>query len=164
METLQDGKNLFAGHRNVATRIGGVHGDVLVPVDGHFVDVPVFTEPCLQSAGCRAVAPVLNRVGDKWSMMIVMTLSRGPMRFSELKRAIDGISQRMLTLSLRGLERDGLVTRTVTPIIPPRVDYELTELGISLREPVKALGDWAIAHIGCIRAAQQRFDAVADAK
>jgi len=142
METLQDGKNLFLGH----------------------TDVPSADEPCLQSAGCKNVAPVLNRVGDKWSMLIVMTLSRGPMRFSELKRAIDGISQRMLTLSLRGLERDGLVTRTVTPIIPPRVDYELTELGISLGEPVKALGDWAIAHIGCIRAAQQFFDAVADAK
>jgi DNA-binding HxlR family transcriptional regulator len=107
---------------------------------------------------------VLNRVGDKWSMMIVMMLSNGPLRFSELKRAIDGISQRMLTLSLRGLERDGLVTRTVTPTIPPRVDYELTELGISLREPVKALGDWAIAHIACIRAAQSKFDEAADAK
>ena len=118
--------------------------------------------PCLQSAGCKNVAPVLNRVGDKWSMMIVMMLSNGAMRFSELKRAIDGISQRMLTLSLRGLERDGLVTRTVTPTIPPRVDYELTELGISLREPVKALGDWAIEHIGCIRAAQARFDADRD--
>ena len=120
--------------------------------------------PCLQSAGCRNVAPVLNRVGDKWSMLIVMILSAGPKRFSELKRAIDGISQRMLTLSLRGLERDGLVTRTVTPSIPPRVDYELTELGASLREPVKALGDWAIEHIDCIRAAQSRFDAAADAK
>ena len=118
--------------------------------------------PCLQSAGCKNVAPVLNRVGDKWSMMIVMMLSDGPMRFSELKRAIDGISQRMLTLSLRGLERDGLVSRHVTPSIPPRVDYELTELGISLREPVKALGDWAIEHIGCIRAAQERFDAAQD--
>ncbi len=115
--------------------------------------------PCLQSAGCRNVAPVLNRVGDKWSMLIVMILSGGSKRFSELKREIDGISQRMLTLSLRGLERDGLVTRTVTPTIPPRVDYELTELGVSLRRPVKALGDWAIEHIGCIRAAQQRFDA-----
>jgi DNA-binding HxlR family transcriptional regulator len=91
-------------------------------------------------------------------MLIVMILSDGPKRFSELKRAIDGISQRMLTLSLRGLERDGLVTRTVTPTIPPRVDYELTELGVSLREPVRGLGDWAIAHIECIRAAQQRFD------
>ena len=85
------------------------------------------------------------------------------MRFSELKRAIDGISQRMLTLSLRGLERDGLVTRTVTPSIPPRVDYELTELGISLRQPVKELGEWAIAHIACIRAAQLRFDESRDA-
>ena len=112
----------------------------------------------LHHAGCRNVAPVLNRVGDKWSMLIVMILSGGPKRFSELKRAIDGISQRMLTLSLRGLERDGLVNRTVTPTIPPRVDYELTELGRSLREPVKALGDWAIEHIECIRAAQQRFD------
>ncbi|MCY7339247.1 MAG: helix-turn-helix transcriptional regulator [Sphingomonas bacterium] len=114
------------------------------------------------SSACRQVTPVLNRVGDKWSMQIVMALSRGSRRFSELKREIDGVSQRMLTLSLRGLERDGLVSRTVTPIIPPRVDYELTELGISLRAPVKALGEWAIAHIGCIRAAQERYDAAAE--
>ena len=107
---------------------------------------------------CRSVAPVLNRVGDKWSMLIVMLLARGPKRFSELKRAIDGISQRMLTLSLRNLERDGLVSRHVTPTIPPRVDYELTELGQSLREPVQGLGAWAMAHIDCIRAAQQRYD------
>ena len=112
----------------------------------------------LDHTDCRNVTPVLNRVGDKWSMLIVMNLSHAPRRFSELKRAINGISQRMLTLSLRGLERDGLVTRTVTPTITPRVDYELTELGASLREPVKALGEWAIAHIDCIRAAQQRFD------
>jgi DNA-binding HxlR family transcriptional regulator len=149
METLQDGKNLIPSHSNVPDPDGAAH------ISAH--------EPSLQTAGCKNVAPVLNRVGDKWSMMIVMMLSRGPMRFSELKRAIDGISQRMLTLSLRGLERDGLVTRTVTPSIPPRVDYELTELGASLREPVKALGDWAIAHIACIRSAQKRFDAIADA-
>ncbi len=139
MDTPQDGTFLSPGHSDV-TGPG--------PAEG----------PCLQSAGCRNVAPVLNRVGDKWSMLIVMILADGSKRFSELKRAIDGISQRMLTLSLRGLERDGLVTRTVTPTIPPRVDYELTELGRSLREPVKALGDWAIAHIACIRAAQERFD------
>ncbi len=151
METLQDGKNLFASHTDVTAPAQGLSGDVT----GH----PAATDgPCLQSAGCKNVAPVLNRVGDKWSMLIVMILSGGPRRFSELKRAIDGISQRMLTLSLRGLERDGLVTRTVTPTIPPRVDYELTELGVSLREPVKALGDWAIEHIACIRAAQQRYD------
>ena len=120
------------------------------------------TQAGLHTAGCRNVAPVLNRVGDKWSMMIVMMLTDGPQRFSELKRAIDGISQRMLTLSLRGLERDGLLTRTVTPSIPPRVDYELTDLGTSLRAPVKALGDWAIEHIACIRAAQERFDEARD--
>ena len=111
---------------------------------------------------CRRVTPVLNRVGDKWSMQVVMELASGPKRFSELKRALDGVSQRMLTLTLRGLERDGLVNRYVTPTIPPRVDYELTELGISLREPVRALGQWALDHIDCIFAAQQRYDAAQD--
>ena len=107
---------------------------------------------------CRRVTPVLNRVGDKWSMQVVMELARGPKRFSEIKRGLDGISQRMLTLTLRGLERDGLINRYVTPSIPPRVDYELTELGVSLREPVQALGQWALDHIDCIWAAQQRYD------
>ena len=144
MDSLQERKNLIPAHNFVPAPDSNGDG------------------PCLQSAGCKNVAPVLNRVGDKWSMLIVMILSSGPRRFSELKREIDGISQRMLTLSLRGLERDGLVTRTVTPTIPPRVDYELTELGTSLREPVKALGDWAIEHIACIRAAQERFDAAHD--
>ena len=111
---------------------------------------------------CRRVTPVLNRVGDKWSMQVVMELAGGRKRFSELKRALDGVSQRMLTLTLRGLERDGLVNRYVTPTIPPRVDYELTELGISLREPVTALGQWALDHIDCIFAAQQRYDAAQD--
>jgi DNA-binding HxlR family transcriptional regulator len=136
MDRLQDGTNLSSGHTDVPPTAA--------------------SEPAHRA--CRDVAPVLNRVGDKWSMLIVMILADGPKRFSELKRGIDGISQRMLTLSLRGLERDGLVDRTVTPTIPPRVDYELTELGRSLREPVKALGDWAYAHIACIRAAQARFD------
>lgn len=111
---------------------------------------------------CAEVTPVLNRVGDKWSMQVVMALSHGPKRFSELKRQIDGISQRMLTLTVRGLERDGLISRHVTPSIPPRVDYELTDIGISLKEPVMALGQWAIDHIECIRAAQQRYDAAHD--
>ena len=118
------------------------------------VTVPV----ALHQSGCRNVAPVLHRIGDKWSVLIVMMLADGPKRFNQLKREIDGISQRMLTLTLRGLERDGMVTRTVTPSIPPRVDYELTDIGRSLREPVTALGEWAIAHIDCIRAAQERFD------
>ena len=113
-------------------------------------------------SSCRRVTPVLNRVGDKWSMQVVMQLADGPKRFSELKRALDGVSQRMLTLTLRGLERDGLISRHVTPTIPPRVDYELTELGNSLREPVMALGAWALEHIDCIWAAQQRYDAIQD--
>lgn len=113
----------------------------------------------LKAAGCRNVTPVLNRIGDKWSVLIVMILARRPHRFNDLKREIDGISQRMLTLTLRGLERDGLVSRSVEPTVPPRVTYALTELGVSLIEPVDALGAWAIAHIDCIRAAQERFDA-----
>ena len=121
----------------------------------------VVTAPADHST-CRRVTPVLNRVGDKWSMQVVMQLSGGSKRFSELKRALDGVSQRMLTLTLRGLERDGLVSRHVTPTIPPRVDYELTELGSSLREPVQALGQWAMSHIDCIRAAQQRYDEIHD--
>jgi DNA-binding HxlR family transcriptional regulator len=112
----------------------------------------------LHNAGCRNVQPVLNRVGDKWSMLIVMILSQGPRRFNDLKRQIDGISQRMLTLTLRGLERDGLVSRTAEASVPPRVTYALTDLGESLRAPVAALGEWSIAHIACIRAAQERFD------
>src|SRR6266436_10012275 len=93
---------------------------------------------------CRAVSDVLARVGDKWSVLVVATLGEGPKRFNELRRAIASISQRMLTLTLRGLERDGLVTRTVFATIPPRVDYELTDLGRGLSKPVEALGRWAI--------------------
>jgi DNA-binding HxlR family transcriptional regulator len=88
---------------------------------------------------CRTISEVLSRVGDKWTVLVVDTLGDGPKRFNELRRALGSISQRMLTLTLRGLERDGLVTRTVFPTIPPRVDYELTKLGRSLREPVNQL-------------------------
>ncbi len=112
--------------------------------------------------GCRAVSEVLNRVGDKWSVLIVVTLAEGSKRFNELRREIPSISQRMLTLTLRGLERDGLVTRTVTPRIPPRVDYELTDLGRSLQGPVMALTDWAIENIDVIYEAQTRFDSAHD--
>src|ERR1700736_5486935 len=89
---------------------------------------------------CRAVSEVLARVGDKWTVLVVTVLGDGPKRFNELRRALGSISQRMLTLTLRGLERDGLVTRTVFPTIPPRVDYALTRLGHSLLEPVIAIG------------------------
>lgn len=107
---------------------------------------------------CRNVSEVLARVGDKWSVLIVMTLGDGPKRFNELKRSIGGVSQRMLTLTLRGLERDGLVTRTMFPTIPPRVDYALTDLGRSLAEPVKALGAWALDNRSAIAEARRRFD------
>ena len=110
------------------------------------------------TSDCKAVSGVLARIGDKWSVLIVSRLGAKPRRFNELKRDIGGISQRMLTLTLRGLERDGLVTRTVFPTIPPRVDYELTALGRSLLEPVSALGDWALKNIGKIDAARVKFD------
>ena len=92
---------------------------------------------------CRAVSEVLSRVGDKWSVLVVSVLGGGPQRFNELRRALGSISQRMLTLTLRGLERDGLVKRTVFPTIPPRVDYELTPLGCSLLTPVTEVSVWA---------------------
>lgn len=108
---------------------------------------------------CLAVREVLNRVGDKWSVFIVSLLGDGPRRFSELRRAVDGISQRMLTLTLRGLERDGLVTRTVTATTPPRVDYALTPLGHTLLEPVQALATWAELHRAEMQRARDAFDA-----
>lgn len=107
---------------------------------------------------CLKVSQVLARVGDKWSVLIVMLLCGGPHRFNEVKRLVGGISQRMLTLTLRGLERDGMVSRTMFPTIPPRVEYALTPLGRSLSEPVLALGSWATAHIAEIDAARQSFD------
>ena len=111
---------------------------------------------------CRTVTEILSRVGDKWSVQVVVQMGEGPKRFNELRRAVTGISQRMLTLTLRGLERDGLVTRTVYPTIPPRVDYQLTGLGCSLLKTVRALGDWAIQNRDEILAARRRFDAADD--
>jgi DNA-binding HxlR family transcriptional regulator len=108
---------------------------------------------------CPAVREVLNRVGDKWSVQIVDLLGDGAMRFSDLRRSIEGISQRMLTLTLRGLERDGLVSRTVFPEIPPRVVYELTKLGKTLLDPISALAEWAEAQRTAIQTARETFDA-----
>jgi DNA-binding HxlR family transcriptional regulator len=107
---------------------------------------------------CVAVREVLSLVGDKWSVLVVAMLGDGTKRFTELKRTIDGISQRMLTLTLRGLERDGLVTRTVHPTIPPKVEYALTKLGRTLLEPVQALAEWADGNRLEIQAARDRFD------
>lgn len=107
---------------------------------------------------CRAVSGVLSLIGDKWTVLVVSRLGEGPMRFNELRHAIGGISQKMLTSTLRGLERDGFVTRTVFPTIPPRVDYELTDLGRELLVPVHALGEWAKRNIARVAAARMRFD------
>lgn len=107
---------------------------------------------------CNAMGDILNRIGDKWSVMIVGYLKRKTMRFNELRHAIGGISQRMLTLTLRNLERDGLVTRTVYPEIPPRVEYELTELGRTLTEPLNALWDWAAEHQHQVVSARHEYD------
>ena len=108
---------------------------------------------------CRAVSEVLARVGDKWTVLVVTLLGDGSKRFNELRRGLGSISQRMLTLTLKGLERDGLVTRTVFPTIPPRVDYELTKLGHSLLEPVSRLGLWARQNRSAIETARRQFDA-----
>lgn len=108
---------------------------------------------------CRTVSEVLARIGDKWTVLVVTVLGNGPKRFSEIRRSLGSISQRMLTLTLRALERDGLVTRTVFPTIPPRVDYELTKLGHSLLEPVRELGLWARQNRLAIQDARRRFDA-----
>ena len=109
-------------------------------------------------ADCRAISDILARIGDKWSVLVVTRLGDKPMRFNELRRSIGGISQRMLTLTLRGLERDGLVTRTVFPTIPPRVDYALTPLGRDLLKPVSALGEWATRNQTKIARAREQFD------
>jgi DNA-binding HxlR family transcriptional regulator len=111
---------------------------------------------------CRAVSEVLARVGDKWTILVVGELGPGPRRFNEIRKALGSISQRMLTLTLRGLERDGLVTRTAFPTIPPKVEYELTTLGRSLLVPVSGIGLWARQNRAAIQEARQRFDATAD--
>ena len=108
---------------------------------------------------CNAMGDILNRIGDKWSVMIVGYLNRRTMRFNELRHAIGGISQRMLTLTLRNLERDGLVTRTVFPEIPPRVEYQLTDLGRTLTEPLEALWQWAGEHQHEVGNARASYDA-----
>ena len=110
------------------------------------------TEPC------RKVSQVLARIGDKWSVLIVMQLGEQPRRFNELRRALGSISQKMLSATLRALERDGFVSRTVTPSVPPRVDYALTDLGRELLVPVAALGEWAIANAPRIEEAQRRYE------
>lgn len=107
---------------------------------------------------CQATREILDRVGDKWSIFTVLALNGSPKRFNEIKRTIGIVSQRMLTLTLRGLERDGLVTRTVTPSIPPRVDYELTKMGYKLVTAIKPLVKWAETTRPAVEAARTKFD------
>jgi len=102
---------------------------------------------------------VLDRIGDRWTVLVLMSLADGPRRFTELARQIEGISQKMLTQTLRGLERDGLVKRTVYPVVPVRVEYELTPLGRTLQGPIAALEQWAVTHIDDVLAARERYDA-----
>lgn len=107
---------------------------------------------------CPAVGHILSTIGDKWTVLVVTTLSRGQMRFNELKREIGDISQRMLTLTLRNLERDGFVTRTVYPTVPPRVEYALTNLGKTLIDPLERIARWAIEHRLEVADARTNFD------
>lgn len=125
-------------------------GTKLIPANLHVADE------------CRAVSEVLARVGDKWTILVVNELGQGPRRFNEIRRALGSISQRMLTLTLRNLQRDGLVTRTVFPTIPPKVEYELTALGRSLLVPVSGIGLWVRQNREAIQEARKRFDATAD--
>jgi DNA-binding HxlR family transcriptional regulator len=140
---MEGGSFVFARHSGVT-------------IDG---PLPGFAEvSARQPAACTPVREVLARVGDKWSVLVIALLGDGTRRFSELQRATEGISQRMLTLTLRQLERDGLATRTVYPSVPPRVEYALTVLGRTLLEPVMALAMWAEEHRGDIEAARAGYD------
>ena len=114
--------------------------------------------PAGEPSSCRA-REVLQRVGDKWSMYVIDQLGQGTMRFTELHRGIDAITARMLTVTLRGLERDGIVTRTIHPVIPPRVDYALTPMGRTLLATIGQLVSWADSHLDEIDAARAAYDA-----
>ena len=124
------------------------HADVPPPPDAEGHDATT----------CVVVRELLDRVGDKWSVLVIALLGERSHRFSELKRSIEGISQRMLTLTLRQLERDGLVSRTVYPTVPPRVDYALTPLGESVLEPLTAFFHWASEHGTDVADARRRYD------
>jgi DNA-binding HxlR family transcriptional regulator len=129
--------------------------DAAMPIDaGGRSDAGARSEPIT----CRA-REVLQRVGDKWSVLAIDLLGQGTMRFSELHRAIDGITARMLTVTLRGLERDGIVTRTIHPVIPPRVEYALTPMGRTLLDTIGQLVTWADSHLPEIEAARVAYDA-----
>jgi len=151
-----------AGHRDVtaaaasvtAATTGRAMSDVRViaGVEGPIEDPRAVVCP---------IREVLDRLGDAWSVLVILRLGDGPLRFNALKRQVGAISQRMLTVTLRSLERDGLVSRTVHPTVPPQVEYELTELGHSLAGPIGGLADWAVAHQERINVNRRAFDAAA---
>jgi len=111
-----------------------------------------------ESSTCRRISEILSRVGDKWTVLVIVQLREGPLRFSDIKRRLGSISQKMLTSTLRALERDGFLTRTVYPTVPPRVDYALTPLGRDLLQPVTTMADWATRNVDAIDRARARFD------
>lgn len=148
-----------AGHRDVtavasapAATTGRAMSDVRViaGVEGPIEDPRAVVCP---------IREVLDRLGDAWSVLVILRLGDGPLRFNALKRQVGAISQRMLTVTLRSLERDGLVSRTVHPTVPPQVEYELTELGHSLAGPIGGLADWAVANQERVAGNRRRFDA-----
>lgn len=122
------------------------------------VDSRTCTRPEGDPAVCGAISDMLARIGDKWSLLIVSTLGEGPLRFNELRRRVEAISQKMLSSTLKVLERDGLVSRTVIPSVPPQVDYALTDLGHELLGPVSALAEWTAANTPRIMAARAEYD------
>jgi DNA-binding HxlR family transcriptional regulator len=142
---MQEGTLMSVGHTGVTESLAGI---LALPDDEMF--------------GACPVRDVLDTIGDKWSVLVITLLAGGPMRFMELKRAIGLVSQRMLTRTLRGLERDGLITRTVYPVVPPRVDYELTEVGDGLHGIMTELATWAFTHAGDVAAARAAYRELED--
>ena len=131
------------------------------PTHTEVTTAPAHLDPCGRKdhPDC-GIRDVLDRVGDKWSVLVIVELASGPRRFRELQRAIDGISQRMLTLTVRRLERDGLVLRTAYPTVPTQVDYRLTETGASLTHLIKTLADWSVTHRRIIAEARHQYDQI----
>jgi DNA-binding HxlR family transcriptional regulator len=133
-------------------------GNHVVPLRNRAEHTIRSVSPATPSDECLEIRKILDRIGDKWSLQVVGALTDGPRRFSDLRRQLTGVSQRMLTLTLRLLERDGLLIRTVYSTIPPSVEYELSPLGLTLTEPVRILANWARRHSGEIKLARERFD------
>ncbi len=143
---------MYAKHTTDPDRAAAPH-----PGDAWPADAP---HPCESwPDNGRRFRETLDRIGDKWSVLVIGILSRGPLRFGALHQRVPGVSQRMLTLTLRHLERDGVVSRTVYAEVPPRVEYQLTPLGESLRTIVHALAEWVTDHHGEIESARHRYDA-----